>query len=112
MRENFSALAGDVGNQLADSLVQAFRNGDLNAAIDDFHAKMTSTIEDIMEQLVFSATMGAMFDELEERMMSSFGAGGDQDIVDDLIWMEREYQKRLQQYNEDRRSKLPRQAGL
>ena len=100
MRENFSALAGDVGNQLADSLVQAFRNGDLNAAIDDFHAKMTSTIEDIMEQLVFSATMGAMFDELEERMMSSIGAGGDQDIVDDLIWMEREYQKRLQQYNE------------
>lgn len=100
MRETFSNLAGDVGNQLADSLVSAFRNGDVYAAIDDFHAKMTSTIEDIMEQLVFSSTMGAMFDELEDRMMKSFGLGGDQDIVDDLIWMEQEYQKRLEQYNE------------
>lgn len=100
MRQNFADLAGDVGNQLADSLVQAFRNGELNAAIDDFHAKMTSTIENIMEQLVFSATMGSMFDELQKRMMDSFGAGGDEDIVDDLIWMENEYQKRLEQYGQ------------
>ena len=33
-------------------------------------------------------------------MMKSFGEGGDQDIVDDLIWMEGEYQKSLDQYNE------------
>ncbi|MBR6246157.1 MAG: hypothetical protein IKR15_02200 [Bacteroidales bacterium] len=100
MRDNFAELSGDIGNQLADSLVAAFRNGDLYDAIDDFHGKMTSTIEDIMEQLVFSSTMGAMFDELEDRMMKSFGVGGDEDIVDDLIWMEQEYQKRLEQYNE------------
>ena len=53
-----------------------------------------------MEQLVFSATMGSMFDELQKRMMDSFGAGGDEDIVDDLIWMENEYQKRLEQYGQ------------
>ena len=100
MRDNFADISGDIGNQLSDSLVQAFRNRALNTAIDDFHSKMTSTIEDIMEQLVFSSTMGSMFDELEQRMMDSFGAGGDEDIVDDLIWMEQEYQKRLQQYQE------------
>lgn len=100
MRDNFTALSGEVGNQLADSLVSAFRNGELYSAIDDFHDKMTGTIEDIMEQLVFSSTMGSMFDELEDRMMKSFGQGGDEDIVDDLIWMEGEYQKRLDQYNE------------
>lgn len=99
MRDNFSNLAGDIGNQLSDSLVEAFRNGELDSAIDDFHQKMTDTIEDILEQLVFSATFGAMFDELEDRMMKSFGEGGDQDIVDDLIWMEEEYQKKLDQYN-------------
>ncbi|MBQ6045334.1 MAG: hypothetical protein IJL42_07425, partial [Bacteroidales bacterium] len=77
-----------------------FRNGELYSAIDDFHAKMTSTIEDILEQLVFSATFGAMFDELEKRMMDSFGVNGDQDIVDDLIWMEQQYQGKLDQYNE------------
>ena len=100
MRENFSNLAGDVGNQLSDALVAAFRNGDVYDAIDDFHDKMTDTIEDILEQLVFSATMGAMFDQLEQRMMDSFGMGGDQDIVDDLLWMENEYQGKLEQYNE------------
>lgn len=99
MRDNFSNLAGDIGNQLSDALVEAFRNGDLYSAIDDFHQKMTDTIEDILEQLVFSATFGAMFDELEDRMMESFGEGGDQDIVDDLIWMEEQYQKKLDQYN-------------
>lgn len=99
MRDNFSNLAGNIGSQLSDALVNAFRNGDLYTAIDDFHQKMTDTIEDILEQLVFSATFGAMFDELEDRMAKSFGAGGDQDIVDDLIWMEEEYQKKLEQYN-------------
>ena len=100
MRDTFSELAGDVGNQLADALVSAFRSGDLYAAIDDFHGKMTTTIEDIMSQLVFSSTFGAMFDELEQRMMDSFGLNGDQDIVDDLIWMEQQYQGRLDQYND------------
>ena len=41
-----------------------------------------------------------MFDELEKRMMDSFGVNGDQDIVDDLIWMEQQYQGKLDQYNE------------
>ena len=99
MRENFSSVAGDIGNQLSDALVEAFKNGDLDSAIDSFHKKMTSTIEDILKQMVFSATFGAMFDELEDRMMKSFGQGGDQDIVDDLIWMEQEYQNKLNQYN-------------
>lgn len=99
MRQNFSDLAGDIGNQLSEALVNAFRNGNLYSAIDDFHKKMTSTIEDILSQLVFSATFGAMFDELEERMMDSFRAGGDQDITDDLVWMEEEYQNSLDQYN-------------
>ena len=100
IRETFSNLSGDIGKQLSDSLVAAFRNGELYSAIDDFHAKMTDTIEDILEQLVFSATFGAMFDQLEDRMMKSFGVGGDQDIVDDLIWMENEYKDKLDQYNE------------
>lgn len=100
MRDTFKNLSGDIGNQLSDSLINAFRNGELYSAIEDFHDKMTSTIEDIMEQLVFGTTMGSMFDQLEDRMMKSFGEGGDQDIVDDLIWMESEYPKRLDQYNE------------
>ena len=100
MRQTFSDLAGDIGTQLSDALVEAFRNGDLYSAIDDFHKKMTSTIEDILEQLVFSATFGALFDELEDRMMKSFGVGGDGDIVDDLTWLENEYPRLLGQYED------------
>lgn len=100
MRQTFSDLAGDIGTQLSDALVEAFRNGDLYSAIDDFHKKMTDTIEDILEQLVFSATFGAMFDELEDRMMKSFGVGGDGDIVDDLTWLENEYPRLLGQYED------------
>lgn len=98
MRDNFSDLAGDIGDQLSDALVDAFRNGDLYSAVDDFHGKMTSTIEDIMEQLVFSATFGKLFNDLENRFNDSFGSGGDQDITDDLMWMEQEYQKKLDDY--------------
>lgn len=98
MRDNFSSLAGDIGSKLSDSLVNAFRNGDIYAAIDDFHGHMTTVIEDIVEQLIFAAVFQDMFDTLEEKMFDSFGEGGDQSIVDDLMWMEEEYAKRLKEY--------------
>lgn len=98
MRDNFSSLAGDIGSKLSDSLVNAFRNGDIYAAIDDFHGHMTTVIEDVVEQLIFAAVFQDMFDTLEEKMFDSFGEGGDQSIVDDLMWMEEEYAKRLKEY--------------
>lgn len=100
MRDTFSDMAGDIGTQLSDALVEAFRNKALYDAIGDFHDTMTGTIEDIIEQLVFATTFGDMFDELEQRMFDSFGVNGDGSIVDDLAWMENEYQKRLSQYDE------------
>lgn len=98
MRDTFKELAGDIGDQLSDALVSAFRNRNLYSAIDDFHDKMTSTIEDILSQLVFSATFGSLFKELEQKFMDSFGKEGDQSIVDDLMWMENEYKNSLDQY--------------
>ena len=99
MKDSFSELAGDIGTNLSDALVEAFRNKALYDAIDDFHDTVTGTIEDILEQLIFSTVFSDMFDELEQRMMDSFGIGGDGSIIDDLAWMEQEYQKRLNQYD-------------
>lgn len=97
MKDTFATLSGDVGKQLSDSLVDAFRNNDLYSAIDNFHNHMTGTIEDIIEQMIFSTVFGDMFDELEKRMDESFrGPNADNDITDDLIWMENEYQNRLE----------------
>lgn len=100
MRQNFSDLAGDIGDQLSDALVDAFRNGDLYSAVDDFHGKMTSTIEDIVSQLVFSAVFKDLFNELEKRFNDSFKAGGDQSITDDLIWFDKIYKGSLDKYKE------------
>lgn len=100
MRQNFSDLAGDIGDQLSDALVEAFRNGDLYSAVDDFHGKMTSTIEDIVSQLVFSAVFKDLFNELEKRFDDSFKAGGDQSITDDLIWFDKIYKDNLDKYKE------------
>lgn len=100
MRQNFSDLAGDIGDQLSDALVDAFRNGGLYSAVDDFHGKMTSTIEDIVSQLIFSAVFKDLFNELEQRFNDSFKAGGDQSITDDLIWFDKIYKGNLDKYKE------------
>lgn len=98
MRDNFSSLAGNIGAELSDSLANAFRNGNVRSAIDDFKSYTTGVMEDIVEQLIFAAVFQDMFDTLEDKMFDSFGEGGDQSIVDDLMWMEQEYAKRLGEY--------------
>ena len=98
MRDTFTSLSGDIGNQLSDSLVNAFADGRLDSAIDSFHDKMTGTIEDIIEQMVFSNVFSDMFDDLQKDMESSFGTGGDNNIVDDLMRFEQSYREGLEEY--------------
>ncbi|MBQ6287372.1 MAG: hypothetical protein IJK73_06945 [Bacteroidales bacterium] len=98
MKDTFSQLSGNIGSQLSDSLVSAFRNGKLDSAIDDFHDKMNDTIEDIVEQMVFSNIFSGMFDDLEKDMAASFNAGGDENIVDDLMRFEEAYKAGLEEY--------------
>lgn len=99
MRQTFLDLAGDIGNRLSDSLVAAFRNGDLDSAVDDFHKKMNSTIEDIIQQMIFSNVFSGMFDDLQKEMEESFkGPNADNNIVDDLMRFEKAYQEGLSEY--------------
>lgn len=85
MRENFRALTGDIGNQLCDSLVNAFRNPGVKGAMDDFHDYMKGRIEDIVANQLFAQLFKPLFDQLQTGMEKSFGPGGDEDIVDDLL---------------------------
>jgi len=100
MRENFKDLAGDMGTQLSDALEAAFREGRIYNAVDDYKKYVTSQIGDIIEQLIFSAQFGKLFDELENRFNSSFGANGDMNIVDDMEWFLSIYQSQIDGYNE------------
>lgn len=96
LRDNFTELCGDIGDQLRNTLVEAWRNRDLYAAVDEFHDYMGGVIEDILEQLVFAATMQPVFDQLQKDMEASFLPGGDQDITDDLA----NFARNLPQYLE------------
>jgi hypothetical protein len=101
MRQNFSDLAGDIGTQLSNALVAAFRNGDIYAGIDDFADYLSGTIEDIVTSLLFSKYFEQLFNDLEERFNKSFDKGGDQDIVDDLIWFSQIYKDQVSAFGED-----------
>ncbi|MHC1780059.1 MAG: hypothetical protein AB9922_07455 [Bacteroidales bacterium] len=101
MRDTFSDLAGDIGNQLSQALINAFREGDIYAGIDDFHSYMTSKIEDIVGQLIFAAHFQQLFNDLEKRFNDSFADGGDGSIVDDLLWFSKQYKDGVAAFGND-----------
>lgn len=85
MREALSAMVGDIGDQLSNMLVNAFTNGDVYAAMDDFKEHVSDMIADITHRLIFASIFQKEFDKLQKDMEDSFGLGGDQDINDDLV---------------------------
>lgn len=87
MTANFAELSGTLGDDLRNELVNAFRNNDLESAIDAFHGKVTGVIEDIVSKIVFSSIFEETFNNLAADMKKSFALGGDQDITDDIIAM-------------------------
>ena len=84
MHETFTSLVGNLGDDLRDMLVEAWRAGDVYDAIEDMHNYVGEVIEDILERMVFARTLQGVFDDLEKEMDASFAPGGDQDITDDL----------------------------
>lgn len=100
MRNNFKELAGDIGEELSGTLQNIFRGNDIDAALEDFEAKLVETIYSISQQKIFASYFGKYFDELEDRMNSSFEQGGDGDIVDDIIWFSRIYKEGIDEYSE------------
>ena len=53
-----------------------------------------------MEQRAFSAIYESLFNELEQRMTDSFlGKNADNDITDDLAWLDSEYPKRMEYFD-------------
>ena len=100
MKQNFSDLAGDLGSSLSDALVDAFKNDRLYSAIDKFDSKMNDVISGIVSQLIFNSIFGQMFTDLENKFNDSFSAGGDQSIVDELLWFNENYKKNMEAYNQ------------
>jgi hypothetical protein len=101
MQDTFKDLAGNIGDMLSQSLIDSFTNGDVYAAVDDFHKKVSDVIGNIIQQLIFSAYFQKFFDELQQRMTDSYGANGDQSIVDDILWFSNVYKEGIDAYTKD-----------
>lgn len=99
MRDTFKDLAGDIGNQLSDALVNAFRNNDITTAMNQFEDGVGRMIENIIAQMVFFKIFGSIFDEVEQRMKDSFKDDGDGDIVDDIMWVIAQIPGKTDEYN-------------
>lgn len=85
LKSNLASFVGDIGNKLSDSLVDAWSNRRLYASVDAFKDYVNDSIAEILEQQVFSAVFGNLFDRLGESMEQSFiGDHPDYDITDDL----------------------------
>lgn len=71
LNETISEWAGDLGSQLRDALVEAFRNDDLYSAIDDFHDYVTQVLENLIAQAVFAAVFEDAFKQLQQDLHDS-----------------------------------------
>ncbi len=71
LNETITDFAGDMGSQLRDALVDAFRNGDIYSAIDTFHDYVTEVIEDLLAKAAFAAVFGDMFADLQNALHDS-----------------------------------------
>ena len=98
MRETFQKLSGDIGDLLAKALADAFRSGDWEGEMATFEKKLDEMIGRILDQLIFSAVFGEEFRKLQKAMEDSFGEGGDQSIVDDIIAFKKVYRRLIEEY--------------
>ena len=73
MIANFKTLAGDLGTSLADSIIGAFRSGNLDNAINGFHTKVGDVIADLAYKMLFNQFMQPFFNKAQEGFNNSFG---------------------------------------
>ena len=82
IKDVVSELAGQLGNDMRNALVDAFRAGeDAAKAMGDTVEKV---LENILSQLIFNRVFADTFKKLEEEMIDSEGANGDSNWVDDF----------------------------
>lgn len=103
MRNTFKELSSDLGSKLSNALIEGLKNDDLYSALDDFDAKVSEMIHNIVQQMAFAQYFQKYFDELQSRMEDSFKEGGDGTIVDDIIWFSRIYREGIDAYTEEMR---------
>jgi hypothetical protein len=82
VKEVVAELAGGLGDDLRNALVDAFKAGeDAAVAMGDTVEKV---LENVLSNFIFNAIFQQAFDDLQEQMATSFDVGGDNNWVDDF----------------------------
>lgn len=85
MRDGLNKLVGSLGDDLSDALVEAFRNGEIYSALDDFEDSVTKVFESLISQAIFAAVFQKALEDMQKSMEESMMPGGDGDVKDDII---------------------------
>lgn len=100
VESTLESLAGSIGDDLKTALIDAFQDGGAIGAAEKFKESVSKTLEDIVTDKMFSAIYGEMLGELEERMKGSYSMGGDEDLVDDIMWFYKQSQEGADKFYE------------
>lgn len=91
-------LAGGLGDNLRNSLVDAFQSGaDAAVAMGD---TISEVLQDVLAQLIFDEIFAAQFKKLQEDMTASFDVGGDRSWQDDFAKFFQEAQQLTDDFNQ------------
>lgn len=82
IQDTMVELTGQIGDNLRNALVEAFRAGD--SAAQALHKTVSDIIADVTSKLLFSSLVGPVLDQLVDDMTKSLTTG-DGSIVDDLV---------------------------
>lgn len=77
-----SDIAGGLGDELRNALVDAFQSG--SDAAEAMGSTIEGVLQGVLEQLIFDEIFSAQFKKLEEQMAGSFDIGGDRNFIDDF----------------------------
>ncbi len=89
------SIAGSIGEDLYDALIEAFTNDDLNAALDEFRTNVNKMLSDLATRILFSAIFSDVLADGEKRMKESLSIEGDQNLLDDIDWLGEQLENRL-----------------
>lgn len=91
-------LAGGLGDNLRDSLVEAFQSGE--DAAEAMGRTISTVLQDVLEQLIFDQIFSAQFKKLQQEMQDSFDVSGDRSWVDDFARFFEESQQLTEDFNQ------------